>query len=119
MFEDFKTSFCDIMNDVANEKRLQPELSRQCFSVSNEKLVLKKSHMYFFQIQLQLLVTGTGYCDFVLNSDKGPNSIERILPDSELQQRIIESTRLFWEKVYIPEYFLMRIPKDLLPIVLG
>ena len=98
---------------------MKAELSRQCFRVSDDKLILKKSHMYYFQIQLQLLITGTEYCDFVLYCDKGPPSIERILPDLELQQRIVVSTRLFWEKVFIPEYFLMRIPRDLLPIVLG
>ena len=108
----------DILNDVAGENCMKAELSRQCFRVSDDKLILKKSHMYYFQIQLQLLITGTEYCDFVLYCDKGPPSIERILPDLELQQRIVVSTRLFWEKVFIPEYFLMRIPRDLLPIVL-
>ena len=32
-------------------------LNRQCFSVVNGKLVLKKGHAYYYQIQMQLLVT--------------------------------------------------------------
>ena len=53
-----------------------------------------------------------------MTCDKGPSHIERIVPDLEIQQRIVKSTRLFWEKNYIPEYFLMRIPRNLLPIVI-
>ena len=95
------------------------EIKRQCFDVKNGQLVLKKSHTYtFYQVQLQLLVTNGDYCDFVLYSAVGPPSIERIYPDMELQKRIVDSTKLFWEKVFLPEYFLMRVPKGLLPILL-
>ena len=59
------------------------------------------------------------FCDFLLYSANGPVSIERMYPDSKIQTRIVESTRSFWEKVFIPEYFLMRVPRDLLPVVIG
>ena len=78
----------------------------------------KKTHMYYFQIQLELLITEAKYCEFVLYSNKGPISVERINPDFNLQSRIVESTRLFWEKVYLPEYFLMRVPRGLMPLVM-
>ena len=32
------------------------------------KLELKRGHSYFFQVQLQLLMTQLYYCDFVLHS---------------------------------------------------
>ena len=104
--------------DVINDECLAPEVKRQCFSVIDGKLVLKKTHPYYFQIQLQLLITEAKFCDFVLYSDKGPLSIERINPDLDLHIRIIDSTRIFWEKVFIPEYFLMRVPRGLLPLVI-
>ena len=105
------------VSDIVNGECSKAEVKRQCFDVSDEKLVLKKSHMYYYQIQLQLLITEIDFCDFILYSDKGPSNIERIFPDLDIQLRIIESTRLFWENMYIPEYFLMRVPRDLLPLV--
>ena len=33
------------------------EVKRQCFDVNDDKLVLKKTHTYYFQVQLQLLIT--------------------------------------------------------------
>ena len=104
--------------DVINNECSSVEVKRQCFDVVDGKLLLKKKHMYYFQIQLQLLITEAKYCDFVLFSNKGPLSIERINPDVELQSRIVNSTQLFWEKVYLPEYFLMRVPRGLLPLVI-
>ena len=48
-----------------------PEQSKQCFKVVDNKILLKTSHSYYDQIQLQLLVTEAKYCDFVLYSDIG------------------------------------------------
>ena len=87
-----------------------PELSRQCFKVVDNKILLKTSHSYYYQIQLQLLVTEAEYCDFVLYPDIGKLYIQRILDDKYLQYRIIGATKTFWRTVLIPEYFLMRIP---------
>ena len=41
-----------------------PELSRQCFKVVDNKILLKTSHSYYYQIQLQHLVTKAEYCNF-------------------------------------------------------
>ena len=38
----------------------------QCFAVENGKCMLKSSHDYFYQIQMQLLVTERNFCDFIL-----------------------------------------------------
>lgn len=106
------------VEDVLLNNCPRNELKRQCFDVKGAKLVLKRSHSYFYQVQLQLLITEASYCDFVLYSSKGPSHIERIFPDPELHIRIINKTRLFWEKVFIPEYFQMRVPRELLPMVM-
>ena len=104
--------------DIISGECPKAEVKRQCFDVNDDKLVLKKTHTYYFQVQLQLLITEAIFCDFVLYSEKGPSSIERIYPDAVLHQRIIDSTRLFWGKVFIPEYFFMRVPRRLLPFVI-
>ena len=49
------------------QQKLQ-DLSRQCFKVVDNKTLLKTSHSYYNQIQLQLLVTEAEYCDFALHS---------------------------------------------------
>ena len=43
------------------EKALDPS-----FCLDKEILILKKEHPYFYQVQLQMLLTTTNYCDFVL-----------------------------------------------------
>ena len=53
-------------------------LDRQCFSIQNGKCNLKRSHSYYYQVQMQLLVTEMTFCDFVLYAIDGPVSIERI-----------------------------------------
>ena len=90
------------------------EIKRQCFFIKDTHYIEKD----YYQVQLQLLVTKVFYCDFVLYSAKGPPHIERIDHDSKLQARIVESKKLFWERVFIPEYFLMRVPRGLLPLVI-
>ena len=82
-----------------------PELSRQCFKAVDNKILLKNSNFYYYQIQLQLLVTDAEYCDFVLYSDIGKIYTQRIFKDKDLQYPIIEAKKIFWRRVLIPEYF--------------
>ena len=95
-----------------------PELSRQCFKVVDNKILLKTSHAYYYEIQLQCFVTEAEYCNFALYSDIGKRYIQRIFKDKDLQYQIIAATKIFWRRVLIPEYFLMRIPRELLPFIL-
>ena len=88
-----------------------------CVRVSNGRLELKMGHSYFFQIQLQLLMTQAYFCDFVLYSKVGPPSIERVYSNVDVQKRIIYGVKKFWYQVFLPEYFLMRVPRHLLPII--
>ena len=69
-------------------------LKNQCFSIRFGKLCLKRSHPYYFQVQMLLLVTEVDFCDFVLHSPKGPPAIERILPDVEFQKDIVRNTKM-------------------------
>ena len=40
-------------------------------SVKDEKLYLKETHQYYFQVQGQLALTGAKWCDFVIYTKKG------------------------------------------------
>ena len=56
------------------------------------------SHSYYYQIQMQLLVTEGQFCDFSLFAKDGPPSIERIFRDSRHRNNIMEashSSRIF------------------------
>ena len=89
-----------------------------CVSPTNDgDLLLKKNHPYYFQVQQQLLITEVQYCDFVLHCNVGHPYVIRICADLEVQNQIVENTKRFWYNVSAPEYFLMRVPRKLLPII--
>ena len=66
-------------------------LSRQCFKVENGKLVLKLSHAYYYPCQQILLVTGRENCDSILHASSGPDSVQRILRDEPLIEKILSN----------------------------
>ena len=51
------------VNDINNGDCQSAEVKRQCFVVEDTKLVLKRTHSYFYQIQLQLIITEARFCD--------------------------------------------------------
>ena len=44
--------------------------------------------------------------------------MERLVKDDDVQKRIIKYNKLFWEKIFLPEHFIMTVLRELLPIVL-
>ena len=93
-------------------------INRQCFKITDGTLELKHGHDYYYQIQLQLLVTERKYCDFVLFAENGPVSIERIFRDEFVIADIIKFLTSFWIRVIAPEIFEMRVPRNLHPLIL-
>ena len=93
-------------------------INRQCFSLKDNKCTLKKSHSYYYQIQMQLLITERTFCDFVLYAKDGPVSIERIYRDETFITDMLNVLTHFWRRVVAPELFEMRVPRDLLPFVM-
>lgn len=49
---------------------------------SEANMMLNRKHSYYYQCQIQLNVTDTSYCDFIVWSETGDLFCERILPDS-------------------------------------
>ncbi|XP_053385028.1 uncharacterized protein LOC123537474 isoform X2 [Mercenaria mercenaria] len=87
------------------------------FAPDGKTLLLKENHMYYYQIQFQLLVTGLTWCDFVLWSPKGV-SVQRIERDQKLIDNLVTNTTCLWHRVICPEKFEMRVPRNLNPVVL-
>ena len=55
-------SVSDLIEQIEEGKIMKAVWSRQCFEVKNRELLLKENHAYFYQIQLQMLVTGLSQC---------------------------------------------------------
>ena len=110
------------INDVINDNgTLIPKetVKRQCFTIEDNKCVLKKTHSYYYQVQLQLLVTDRSFCDFVLYAENGPVNIERIYRDNVLINDILIALTALWQRVIAPELFEMRVPRDLDPFIMA
>lgn len=52
-----------IQPDMTIEESLS--LPNFCLHKTDDKVSLKKSHAYYFQVQGQLMTTGVTYCDFL------------------------------------------------------
>lgn len=63
---------------------------------------LKKNHEYYFQVQMQLYITGANFADFVLWS---PNElyVERIFPNREFWDASFFQASEFYFKCILPE----------------
>lgn len=77
-------------------------LKSSCLCRENGKVTLKKSHSYYYQIQMQMFVTNLKYCDFVVWS---PNIFfkERILADFEFFNKESPIAIKFHAEVIMPE----------------
>ena len=67
---------------------------------------MKENHQYFYQIQLQMLVTETDYCDFfVWSQGDGANSsfLLRITKNLEFCKKIKEKLEIVFHSVILPE----------------
>ena len=67
---------------------------------------------------MQLLVTERIFCDFVLYAKNGPVSIERIYQNEHVIDKIIKCLTALWKRVVAPELYEMRVPRNLLSLVL-
>ena len=76
----------------------------QCFIIEDGQCILKSIHDYYYQIQMQLLVTERIFCDFVLYAENGPVSIERIYQNEHVINEIIKCLTALWKRVVAPEF---------------
>ena len=90
----------------------------QCFTVENGKCVLRQTHAYYYQVQMQLLITERDFCDFILYAEEDEVSIERIYRNEPVIAEILSSLTTLWHRVLAPEIFEMRVPRGLHPFIL-
>ena len=85
------------------------------FTVTNDKLHLRKTHQYYYQVQCQMLCTGARYTDFFIWTPKGHHT-ERIPFDPNFTRTEIYKAIKGFRAFVIPEYFEQRGPRNL-PVI--
>ncbi|XP_077058645.1 uncharacterized protein LOC143711198 [Siphateles boraxobius] len=76
--------------------------SNFCLQLTDGKLILKKTHKYYSQVQTQIFVTRSGFCDFVVWTQRDC-AVVRILPDVEFWTTLLTKAQEFFLKVSLPE----------------
>ena len=106
----------NISPDCAKEELNKKQLNNLCCNVLEDgTLRLKREHKYFYQVQMQMAVCEKDFCDFLVWSKHGL-SVERILPDLEFWRYTAPKLVRFHREYLVPEYFMMRLPRDLPPL---
>lgn len=85
-----------------------------CALLNPKSMKLKRNHQYYFQIQTQMAITERKWCDFVIWTSKAYH-VERIKYDANFIEPLLKHISNFHQNVLAPEYFEMRIPRDLKP----
>eukprot|EP00795_Rhopilema_esculentum_P001003 gene1003-10782_t len=70
------------------------------------KVILKKSHQYFYQVRQQMFTTELPFCDFVVFGFEASQSAfihERITPDQDHWDRVLPRLSQFWQYCVLPE----------------
>ena len=93
------------------------QISQFCLEWREGDLKLKTRHRYCYQVQMQLAVTGLKWCDFVVWSSVS-YTVDRVLFDHTFWNATKPKLLNFYHKELSPEFFEMRIPRNLKHIVL-
>lgn len=77
-----------------------------CLEKVDGMFKLKRNHDYFYQVQQQLSITGSKYCDFVVcafNNNKPIFFMEGILPDPNHWETVVPKLTKVWRTCVLPE----------------
>lgn len=95
---EIKCPFCQHGNSI-----LEAAEDRQfCLETVDGRTFLKKEHVYFYQVQCQLAVTGRAFCDFCVWTGK-ELFIQRIRLDPDFVNGALERIANFFRKCVLPE----------------
>ena len=72
-----------------------------CCEMDDQKVRLKRSHAYYIQVQGQMALTGTQWCDFVVYTFKGLH-VERIAFDALFWNGIWKKLMSFYFEKFLP-----------------
>ena len=74
-----------------------------CLDLSDDgTYTLKKTHRYYTQVQTQIFVTGSAFCDFVMWSPL-ETAIVRVQPDQAFWARLLQKSQEFFNAVCLPQ----------------
>ena len=93
------------------------QIRNLCYTVDGNVVKIKLSHKYYYQVQMQMAICNASFCDFLLWSPKGM-TVERVTFDKEFWEKLHLKLHNFYVNALLPEYFEMRVPRRLLPVVL-
>ena len=77
------------------------ESNKFCLKKTNLGIFLKEDHEYYCQVQGQLMVSGAGFCDFVIYTKKDL-FIERVFPNVAFMQTMLDNLSGFYYKYVEP-----------------
>lgn len=72
------------------------EIKDFCLEKTGNENTLKKNHQYYAQVQGQLMITGSDYCDFIVFTQKDL-SVQRIYPDIEFMEPLLAKLAAFFK----------------------
>ncbi|XP_076125445.1 uncharacterized protein LOC143104968 isoform X2 [Alosa pseudoharengus] len=73
-----------------------------CLQFTEGRMELKQTHKYYKQVQTQIFVTESQFCDFVVWTTKSLATV-RVMPDVELWETLLPTAQTFFYKVVLPE----------------
>ena len=79
-------------------------------TINNDKVALKRSHQYYYQVQTAMLCTQTQWCDFVVRTCIDFQVVERIHLDQEFCSSFISKVQKFYFNSILPELTVKRTP---------
>jgi len=83
------------LKDAATQKNF-------CLELCDGELKLRRNHDYFFQVQPQIQLTGSAYCDFCVWTPQ-EIYIQRILPDEKFFTECVAKATTFFKYGVLPE----------------
>ncbi|XP_038045000.1 uncharacterized protein LOC119725695 isoform X1 [Patiria miniata] len=105
---EIKCPFCARDTQVNEYASLQ----NTCLVANDNEVSLDRKHAYMYQVQTQIHTCSVDYADFVLWTNTDVH-IERVEPDANMWDEILEKSREFFYKAVLPELmgkFYTRIP---------
>ena len=81
-----------------------------CCKLNGDKIQLKQNHNYFYQVQAQMALTNTQWCDFVFWTLSDVH-IERINFNEQFWQECLVKVITFYQKFVLPELFTCRLQR--------
>ena len=83
------------------EDAVQKEKNFCIYKGANGQFRLKRNHPYYLQVQCQIFVTGSLFCDFVVFTEKAL-VVVRIMPDSTAWEAALQKAKTFFDKCILP-----------------